>query len=145
MKESSFTIAVFLLVIFIGTGCSKKPPANRDSAHNVDTTKGYLRLRAVEPKNIRYVVTHLAELKQWNSTANDEMGSYDPRTKDDFVRAVYIYQDQDAQNIRIEWVYEKGHDAIVLISADPSIRESISAAIGVNILRREQGLPWLAK
>jgi len=145
MNQSNNRVIVLILVVLLGVGCSKKTPASRDSDHYVKATDGYLRLRDVEPKDIRFVITNLADLEQWQSTSNDEMGSYSPSTEDDFVRGIYLYKDKEKNDIRIDWVYEKGHDAIVLISADTSVRESVSSGIGINVLRRQQGLPWLDK
>jgi hypothetical protein len=147
-KESAImntTMQLFALLIgvVLGVGCSTQNPKSCNSNHLVAATQGYLRLHNVEPRDIRYVLTQVAEAKQWERVSNDESGSYDPATGDDLVRATHIYRDPDSHNIRVDWAWEKGRDTLLLISTDRSIRESFSTAIGVNLLRHEQGLPLL--
>ncbi|MCX5662271.1 MAG: hypothetical protein NTW19_21540 [Planctomycetota bacterium] len=125
-------------------GCPSHPSkTSATSDHFVNAPQGYLRLRGVEPKDIRFVVDQLAESKRWQRTTNTEGGSYSPATQDDFVRHTDVFRDSNGHDIRIEWVWEKGHDALVLISADSSIQEFVSTAVGVNVLRRQQGMPPL--
>ena len=147
-KESPImhiTMQVFALLIgvVLGVGCSKQNPTSRNSDHLVAATQGYLRLHNVEPRDIRYVLTQVAEAKQWERVSNDESGSYTPATGGDLVRATHIYRDPDSHNIRVDWAWEKGRDTPLLISTDRSIRVSVSTAIGVNLLRHQQGLPLL--
>ena len=124
-------------------GCSEQSPRSRDSDHYIAATQGYLRLHDVEPSDVRYVLTQLAEAEQWERISNDESGGYSPTTKDDLVRGTSLYRDHDGKEIRMDWVWEEGRDMLLLVSSDRVIRESISTAIGVNILRRQQDLPLL--
>ena len=143
MKQRNLWLVSALLVASFSAGCSTGTQSIRDSDHYVAATQGYLRVRDVEPKDIRYVLTQLAEAKQWEHVSKDESGSYSPTTKDDLVRATHLYRDHDGNEIRVDWAWEKGRGTLLLVSSDRVIRESISTAIGVNILRRQQDLPLL--
>lgn len=136
-------LSVILFLILLGVGCSKQTPTSRDSDHYVAASQGYLRLHDVEPKDVRYVLNQLAEAKQWERVSNDESGSSGATAQDDFTRATHLYRDADGHDIRVDWAWEKGRDTVMLISTDRVIRESVSAAIGINILRWQQGLPLL--
>ena len=137
-------LIVILLLFVCGFGCSTQNPSSRKSDHYVAAHQGYLRLHNVEPKDIRYVLAHVAETKQWDTVSTDESGSYDPGTKDDLVRATHVYRDHDGHDIRIDWIWEKGQETLLLISADRGVRASVSTGVGVNILRHQQDLGLLA-
>jgi hypothetical protein len=144
MRRSIIMAGIVLAAALISGCSSRTSTTGGTSDHVVDVTQGYTRLRNVEPKDIRYVVAQLAESKHWEHVTNKESGSYNPTTKDDFVRHIDVYRDSDGHDIRIEWVWEKGQDVVVLVSADPPVREWVSKAVGVNVLRRQQGMSPLA-